>query len=265
MIHSQNNMKHSLNIRINVIIVLVVTTILVIFGAIEIILTNSRMREEQELTLTNSIRRLAQQLAIPVFDYNREQVNRYILTEMWDKSIEAVLVRDAIDKTIISGKIRDQEGRVKDFTSSDSGRLTAFLNKKLPILRDRTELGTVELYFSRQLIRERIVTTIRNRVFTVALLLIVTVVTLAVVISVNVLRPITALENIFKTITQGDLEQPIDTSRHDEIGSLARSFALMRDGIQAKIKDLAAKNKELTESEERFRVLIDQAADAVFV
>jgi PAS domain S-box-containing protein len=254
-------MKQSLNIKINLIIILVVTTILVLFGTIEIIMIYSEMGKEQELALSKSTTGLARQLARSVFDYNREQLDSDIFNEMKDRDVYAIIVRDSLDNTIMSGKIRNQEWKIRDLDASD--KLPAFFNKKLPIVFNDKELGTVEVYFSNKFIKEQIFKTITNRIITIVLLLVVTVITLSIVISVKVLRPIITLENTFNIISQGNLDQQIDTSRTDELGNLARSFAHMRDSIQTTISNLAEKNKELIESEERFRSLVQTAASVI--
>ena len=125
-------MKQSLNIKINLIIILVVTTILVLFGTIEIFMIYSKMGREQELALSKSTVGLARQLAHPVFDYNREQLDSYIFNEMKDQDVYAIIVRDSLDNTIMSGKIRNPEWKIRDLNASDN--LTVFINKKLPIV-----------------------------------------------------------------------------------------------------------------------------------
>ena len=58
-------------------------------------------------------------------------------------------------------------------------------------------------------------------------------------------NPIMKLTNAAIHIAQGELRQPIDTSGTDELGTLARSFAYMRDQVQQKIEELQQLNAEL--------------------
>jgi len=51
-------------------------------------------------------------------------------------------------------------------------------------------------------------------------------------------RPISSLKTSAAELASGNLEQAIDVSREDELGSLAKSFADMRDSIRKKIHDL---------------------------
>ncbi|MBI3561692.1 MAG: HAMP domain-containing protein [Gammaproteobacteria bacterium] len=51
-------------------------------------------------------------------------------------------------------------------------------------------------------------------------------------------RPIESLKISAAALASGKLDQEIDTARQDELGSLAKSFANMRDAIRKKIHDL---------------------------
>lgn len=66
-------------------------------------------------------------------------------------------------------------------------------------------------------------------------------------ISRSIIKPINILKDTFKQVADGNLNVPIDTSRTDEIGNLARSFARTRDEIIKYIEKL--KDKERMEKE----------------
>ncbi len=63
----------------------------------------------------------------------------------------------------------------------------------------------------------------------------------------GVVRPLASLERSANALTEGQLDASIDTSRRDEIGSLARSFAAMRDAIRHKVQELEEANRKLLE------------------
>jgi GAF domain-containing protein/HPt (histidine-containing phosphotransfer) domain-containing protein/two-component sensor histidine kinase len=58
----------------------------------------------------------------------------------------------------------------------------------------------------------------------------------------TIITPIDALKASAAELAHGHLEQAIDTQRKDELGSLAQSFADMRDAIRKKIDDLRVLN-----------------------
>jgi signal transduction histidine kinase len=90
-------------------------------------------------------------------------------------------------------------------------------------------------------------------------------------ISSKILNPIESLSKAFERISQGNLDEKINTKSKGELGRLARSFSTMRESIRDKIKlieeynrtleqkvgerteSLRLKNKEIEESEEQLR------------
>jgi PAS domain S-box-containing protein len=71
--------------------------------------------------------------------------------------------------------------------------------------------------------------------------------------------PIIKLTNAALRMAQGNLRQVIDTGGTDELGTLARSFAYMRDEIQRKIEELQQLNAELDQRvEERTAEVVRQ-------
>jgi HAMP domain-containing protein/HPt (histidine-containing phosphotransfer) domain-containing protein len=72
-------------------------------------------------------------------------------------------------------------------------------------------------------------------------------------------KPINALKANASQLARGHLDQEIDTRRKDELGSLARSFADMRDSIKKKIEDLKILNvtgELLTSLHDPLKVLV---------
>jgi len=72
---------------------------------------------------------------------------------------------------------------------------------------------------------------------------------IGLMLSRAITNPIDSLKDSAKELANGHLDHEIDTSRNDELGSLAKSFADMRDSIRKKIGDLRVLNntgEELT-------------------
>jgi HAMP domain-containing protein/HPt (histidine-containing phosphotransfer) domain-containing protein len=77
-------------------------------------------------------------------------------------------------------------------------------------------------------------------------------------LSQAITSPISRLKETASQLAQGNLDHPIDTSRTDELGSLAQSFAGMRDSIRQKIDDLRQLNmtsEELAGIRDQMKVL----------
>lgn len=100
--------------------------------------------------------------------------------------------------------------------------------------------------------------------FTIGLLVTLFIVGAVWVISGAIARPIDDMKRVFRVVAQGNLDEPIDTTRKDELGSLAQSFSHMRDEIRAKIARIMESDKELRKSEEKYRSIFENAVEGIF-
>jgi len=72
----------------------------------------------------------------------------------------------------------------------------------------------------------------------------------AVLLSVTLTRPISALTNAARRLGHGELDIDLDASakRNDEVGELSQAFASMRNSISEKIRTLESKNIEVADA-----------------
>jgi len=98
-------------------------------------------------------------------------------------------------------------------------------------------------------------------------LLCVLVTSLAIILFTRTLltTPLGKLRESAMNLAQGRLEQQIDTSRRDELGSLARSFVMMRDAIRQKIDLLQKANRSLEQKEQRLQAFVSALPDLALV
>ncbi len=260
-------MKNSLSVKINIIIVLVVAIIFVIFGCYETFQTRSKVHNDLNLSLSIISERLASTLAAPLWTLDDETINLFVESEMRDKNVYAVIVRNAFQNNdIILAKVRNKEWELQNAVHSDLVIHDSFISKTLPITKDNENLGSVEVHLTDNFMNKQITEYITIRAITLLLLLIGVVMTLAAVITSSVSRPVKALTKTFESIAGGNLNQEIETFRADEIGRLAKSFATMRDAIQEKITALHSEIEERKRAEaERARLttILETTSDLV--
>ncbi len=134
--------KQKLNIKINTVIVLVVSIILIMFGAYGILQTRSKIIEDLYLSRSLTSERLAKTLVLPVWNVKEKEIEASVQAEMRDVNVYAVIVRDAITGNIMVGKIRDQEWSLRDIEPLEP--VTSFLQQQLPIVMDDKKLGSVD-------------------------------------------------------------------------------------------------------------------------
>ena len=117
----------------------------------------------------------------------------------------------------------------------------------------------------------------RVSLLTILLLLTLTAAIVGISLWVNrsVARPIAKLEKDTRIIGSGNLDHKVGTTAKDEIGQLSRAFDKMTGDLKETTTSIVDLNKEIDErkqaeeelrkSEERFRSLFEQTAEAVFV
>lgn len=239
-------MKHSLSVKMNIFMIAVVTSIFLLFGAYEVFQIRTIHYADLKESLSIISDRLGTALITPLWMFDEETMVTVVSSEMRDKNVYAILVRNASDNnTIILGKIRDQAWQSQDVVQPDFTLPEGFLTQTVPISKGNETLGIVEVHLTKKFLDEQIWRALTTRAITLLLLLSAVVITLAAVITMQVTRPLKRLTLDFEAVTQGNLEQAIQASRSDEIGRLAKSFLLMRDSIREKMKELHNLNAKL--------------------
>ncbi len=236
-------MKKSLKKKLILVIMIVVTLIISLYIIFNIIYEYYIIKKEQRISLVNITNRLAYSLSISVFNHNIEQINNYLFAEMMNKNIYAIVIMDLIDKSLISGKIRNENWAVINYDISDN--LNNNIKKKAFISRAGKQVGTVEVYFTFKYIKKSFFKTLVIRLLIIFFFSGIIIIVLSISISKIILKPINKLKNYVEIVSKGDLVTPINIVSDDEIGGLAKSFNIMHKTIIDKMKILDKKNKEL--------------------
>lgn len=184
------------------------------------------MREFRDMEL--NVERLLSELENPTRRQLAETVK-----ELQDKYMEAfVAVRRVIGERNIL--IRHQLDRIGPEVADRIERL------KLAIKDQQDTLGPQA---QASIIQAEIITLVASAIAIVAGFLV------AGIIGRGVARPVRALTDAAEAIAQGDFQQKVDTSRSDEIGTLARAFVSMREAIDEKVSSLRDEIAERTKAE----------------
>ncbi|MDM8523467.1 methyl-accepting chemotaxis protein [Desulfococcaceae bacterium HSG8] len=229
-------MKRSLSFKINGMVVLVVSIILVMFGAYEIAQIRSTMTKDFHISLSVMTEQLADVLAWPVYNMDIGSVEKLVTSAMQDKNVYAILITDAYSQKSLVRKIRDQQWKLRDVDPSE--QITSFIQKKLPVLKDGEKVANLEVHITDKFIKAQTRQAIIMRAITFVLLLTAIVITLALVIAFTVVRPLQALMRMFKCIARGDLGQEVTITRTDEIGDLADAVRNMKDTLSRVLQEM---------------------------
>ncbi|HLA33362.1 MAG TPA: HAMP domain-containing protein [Rhodocyclaceae bacterium] len=187
----------------------------------------------------NTIDLAALSLKEPLWNYDSNTIQDIFSAILLDPDFVAIRVSMVKEKKVVAEKKRDNIATLK-FEELQSNPM--YIGNLAKISRENEVIAEVEIVTSTQKVREAI----RN---TALLISAFTLAFIAVISSVIwilggriVQRPINALRESADHLAGGNLNEVIDTSRKDELGSLAVSFDRMRNAIRKKLDDLSILN-----------------------
>lgn len=129
---------------------------------------------------------------------------------------------------------------------------------------NHTYIGTIDIGVSNSVVDQKVQQLLLNSARMFGVFLIVGLFAVSVLAHLFFLRPIASITAASSAIAGGDLDREINTSRSDELGVLAKSFASMRDAIKEKIAALYAENKERKHAENEVRKLNEELEQRVY-
>jgi len=226
--------KNSIQKKIGYSLVASITCILALFGLYRYTAIKSEATREIHDLATITIERLAEHLVIPMWDIDKEQVEKTILAYMMDKRIYAIIVKDEEDNLFL-GRKRDSNWQIIDTQDVNAENLltrsTEIFSRGEEFGRMASEkLGTVDVY-----ITEKFVTTdLQSEVLKTAItILIMDIAAFALIwfVTLSITRPVGTIVKIADDIANGDFSQDIDIRQPDEIGHLAEAFRNMKGTI----------------------------------
>lgn len=146
-------MKNSIQFRIGAMLIILTTLILSGFGVHQY-----NTQQARETARLNDIAlAVAEQLALnlnfPIWNYDDEQIEKVVETEMQEKNISAVIVKDHIE-TFLIRKTRNKQWQIINTSEPISlGNITRNKN----IVRHDDKIGTVKVYITDRFVKKSFV------------------------------------------------------------------------------------------------------------
>ncbi len=194
-----------------------------------------------------------------------------------DEDIEAIYVEDW-QGNMFTGVRKDGNGKLWELEEVPTQFPSYVSTVEREILDDEDYLGKVVFRYSndrlmqmqantetqlaeadellRNNIQERSQQIVINQVIEGIFFASALLIALAAIAIYTILRPLKKLKESADQLALGKWNEYIDTTRLDEIGSLARSFAAMRNSIHDKISELDISNKALRVTQNKLEKLL---------
>ena len=186
-----------------------------------------------------------------------------------------------IDETGLAGSLfKDLLGKVETLEKfvATSNRRLATLAGRIDTARKAFDLAAGETRMDRLLVKvraeakeanQRLADASRRNLITVAVLLVLVpvMVMLVGVVGLNriIVRPIAQLLDAMQQVERGSYDVQAEVQADDEIGALAGAFNGMASEIRAQVAELSDMNREIKESESKYRTLVENLPHSVFL
>lgn len=179
-----------------------------------------------------------------------------LVDRLWDFDSDGVadIARSLLlDETFAVVSIRDKSGHIqmklqgKGFEQANLERFSEddFFRVSRQISKGTDEIGQLDVLVSTHIAHQRILGNTINIIIASIILSIILTASISLAADRLIKRPIFKLRKETDEVINGNLLSPIDLSRDDELGALARDFAHMRDSVREKIGIIEQQNFSL--------------------
>jgi methyl-accepting chemotaxis protein len=233
---------------------------LIIYGAVDLSLSQSSLKEKVNLASKNTAKRLAITLSDAMWNFNVLNATKISQAELGTNDLVAITAFDNENKLllesywdsatskIVKGKYRGEFLFKKDqkITFKDQGK--------------DFDAGKVELVFSNQTLDDAFSAALTKNLFQIILLGVILSLLLRSLISKMVLDPLQSITQRVNDIAEGrgDLTKRIEFESKDELGLLTHGINCFIDNVHNIIKDIASVSTTLDKTSKDGQVNIAQ-------
>ena len=231
------------------------------------------LREEMRANVKLLIGRLQLSLPSAIWNLDDDYIANSLSAEIGARYIQGIYIRDEKGR-LLEGVERLPNGL--SFVGTLPANINNLVTEKLqfhdPDSQELYDMGTVSVATTDELIIKELETIITNQVYQVLLLNGILLLLVSVVIN-RMTQPLGTLKDLASSVSQGHYALEIDINRNDEIGELADSFTVMKEGIRKKIQDLTnlqnslelkvqERTEELNQKNKAVEFMMQKALDA---
>jgi len=261
-------MNKSLSLKVNSIIAVVMTLLLLAFSAYDY----SEQKKFREKELKNRLEilstRLPTTLSPLLWNFNIKNLEKVILAEMKQPDLVAIYVSTS-NETLIAAVQRDNNNNIsQSHTKLPKGNFSTYFIKE--IKNKDEKLGNVEVYLTNKYHLKREQDLIMNWVIKIVILLLCANITLITILKYIVIKPIKIMTSELQKVEKGQFNSELVVKREDELGMMYSSFTYMRKAINQQIDILNHEignrkqiQRMLSENEEHLRITLNSIGDAV--
>ena len=143
----------SISRKLSTVTVLVTTLVLCCVAGLHFYTSYLEMTDDLQYLSRIMTDRLAENLSLPMFDYDDDKTGNMLHNEMMEKRVYAIVIRKKDSRTVMYGKKRDSEWKPADAKDDITGE-HIFSHKE--IVHKNKVLGIVEIYITKQFMHRQL-------------------------------------------------------------------------------------------------------------
>jgi len=236
--------RSSIQLRMSAVLIIQTTIIVAGFAVFNYFETRSEMNSELDYLAEITVQRLSENLTAFIWKMDKQTAETTILSEMMEKQVYAILVKDSSGKFFL-GKNRDDKWAIREsvieteINASEIKKHQISILKRKDIVKDDLKLSTVEIYFTSKFMQKKLNNVIMKTALLAMLINIALFVSLFFNIKKSIINPIKKLSEKVVRAANGDLGVSIiSEKRSDDLGILINSFHLMLDTLRNQIQQI---------------------------
>ncbi len=241
--------------KISVILILITTLVMTTYGAQRFYLDRKTSTENLIHFSKTSAKRLANILVAPMWDYDEKQIVDSIFSEMSEKNIQAILLRENESNNVFKGKTRDEKWRVTDHTNQN---LNDCIMHSQDVVYGNNRLGTVEIYVTKKFMNDELTSSSFKILIASIIINLALLITLFITMRVYIVGPINRIKDFAAELKLGNLSIKLPEST-DEIGEVSAALNAVVEELA--IKAMAA--KQITEGNLKQTITVHSNQDAL--
>ncbi|MBV8659179.1 MAG: methyl-accepting chemotaxis protein [Burkholderiales bacterium] len=254
----------SINGRLNVLFVVIVTLVLAALGAYNGSTTKARL--ERDLESRSKALQVRLQLSLPaaVWNFDKAQIAQILEAEMSDATFNGIVLSNGA--TFLDGRLRDEQGKVN--AAGKDAKIAGATTEADLIFDDngtKKKVATAKIYVSHASVDEALRSNWLTLVVQIVLLDVILIVALSLSISAVVLKPLKRLGLALGDIASGDadLTRRLTVIGNDEFSRVSQSFNVFVERLQGVMKQVSETAIQLAAAAEETTRITEQAAEGI--
>ena len=240
-------MKNSLSLKFNLLTSVLVIALLVLFGIYNQVQTRSALKVGLDKQIEASVYRLEQSLPSTLWNFETEQLQSIVLSEISAQEVQGIFVFDK--SKLVFGRVVNAAG---DIMPSERPKEMAAQREVTLFFNDegtKNDVGRLVVIVDESAIDNLLHESLMRTIIQIVLMVVLLVAVSTILLKKIVIAPLEALGRALSDISQGegDLTRRLSVVADNEIGCLAGDFNIFVDKIHLLVQQVVGSMTSMSE------------------